>query len=191
MDEELATEWIQKLSANADTLCFEAVGVSVDNLKGVEWLNGVRRLARDGCVVADMQYEDVVRSIKKLMDNTEYLWLQVDVSGGGWAPCDAPVVVDDGYVAAGALGGVVANVGGAVAPPPAPQVVLTIRGVAGELGLPWDEDCDRSDSNMDMGSSLLADRAGGGRRGRGGGVPGMLALWWNLWCSSRRFQFWG
>ena len=110
LDEETATEWIRKLKANVDTLCFDAVGVSVDDLRGVEWLNGVGRLARDGCVAVDMQCEDVVKSIRGLMDNPECLWLQVDVSGGGWTPCDAPVVVDDGYVVAGALDEVGAGV---------------------------------------------------------------------------------
>ena len=37
------------------------------------------------------------------MEDPKCLWLQVDVSGGGWAPCDAPVAVNDGYVAAGAI----------------------------------------------------------------------------------------
>ena len=41
MDEEAASEWIRRLAMNVDTLCFEAVGVSLDPLSGVEWLNKV------------------------------------------------------------------------------------------------------------------------------------------------------
>ena len=141
--------------------------MSVDDLRGVEWLNGVGRFARDECVVADMQCEDVVKSIRGLMDNPKCLWLQVNVSGGGWAPYDAPATVDDGYMAAGVLGEVEASVGDAVAPPPAPQVALTIRDVAGEVGLPWDDNGGDSDSDVDMGSSPLAVSARRGRVGSG------------------------
>ena len=59
------------------------------------------------------------------------------MSGGGWAPSDAPVVGDDGYVATGGLVESGVTAGGAVAPPPAPQVALAIRDVAVSLGLPW------------------------------------------------------
>ena len=55
LSEEEATDWMRRLAVNADTLCFKAVGVSVDNLRGVEWLNGVGRAARDGCVTPNMQ----------------------------------------------------------------------------------------------------------------------------------------
>ena len=54
MSEEEATMWISRLAANVDTLCLEAVGVSMDDLRGVEWLNGVGRFARDRCVVPNM-----------------------------------------------------------------------------------------------------------------------------------------
>ena len=36
MNEEEATEWIRRLAGNLDTLCFAAVGVSKDHLRGVE-----------------------------------------------------------------------------------------------------------------------------------------------------------
>ena len=134
--EEEAIEWMRRLKENTSTLCFEAVGVAVDDLRGVEWLNGVGRSARGGCVIPDMQGEDNVKTIRRLMDDPRCMWLQVDVCGGGWAPCDAPVVVDDGYVAAGGLVESGATTSGAAAPPPAPPVALTIRDVAGDLGLP-------------------------------------------------------
>ena len=118
MSEEEATIWIRRLAANVDTLCFKAVGVSLDHLSGVEWLNKVGREARDGNVIVDMQNVDKVRSIRGIMEDQKCLWLQVDVSGGGWAPSDTSVVVDDGYVMAGAIGGVGAGAGGAVALPP-------------------------------------------------------------------------
>ena len=54
IDEETATNWIVRLAANVNTVCFEAVGVSKDDLRGVEWLNGVRRVATSGCVIVDM-----------------------------------------------------------------------------------------------------------------------------------------
>ena len=75
MDEEKATDWIRRLAANVDTLCFEAVGVSKDHLKGVERFNGVGRAARDGSVVVDMQSVDEVRTIRGIMENTKCLWL--------------------------------------------------------------------------------------------------------------------
>ena len=175
MDEESATEWIRRLKENVYALCFDAVGVSVDDLRGVEWLNEMGRAGRDGCVVADMQYEDVVKSIRRLVDDPECLWLQVDVSGG-WAPCDTPCVVDDRYVAASALDEAEAGVSGAVTPLRAPQVALAIRDVSGELGLPWDDGGDNSDSDVDMGSSPLAVRAekrlaGSGERRAGRAGP--------------------
>ena len=58
MNEEEATNWIRRLAANADTLCFEAMGVSVDHLSGIEWLNKVGREERDGNVIVDMQNVD-------------------------------------------------------------------------------------------------------------------------------------
>ena len=90
------------------------------------------------------------------------------MGGGGWAPCDAPVAIEDGYVAAGGLDELGEAVGGAVGPPPAPQGALTIRGVAGDLGLPWDEDGDNSDPDVDMGPSPLVTKAvkGLGRAGK-------------------------
>ena len=36
LSEEEATDWMRRLDENVGTLCFEAVGVSVDNLRGVE-----------------------------------------------------------------------------------------------------------------------------------------------------------
>ena len=83
LDEEKATEWIRRLAGNVDTLCYEVVGVSKDHLRGVEWLNGVGRKARDECVVADMQRVDVVTEVGELMEKPECLWFQVDVVGGG------------------------------------------------------------------------------------------------------------
>ena len=135
------------------------MGVSVDDLRGVEWLNEVGRAGRDGCVVADMQCEDVVRSIRRFMDDPKCLWFQVDVGRGGWAPCDTPCVVDDGYVAAGALDEAEASVSGAVTPLCAPQVTLAIRDVADGLGLLWDDGDNDSDSDVDIGSSPLVVRA--------------------------------
>ena len=64
MDEETANEWIRKLAANADTLCHEAVGVSRDHLRGIEWLNGVARSARDRNVIVDMQKVDEVKTVR-------------------------------------------------------------------------------------------------------------------------------
>ena len=165
--EEEAIEWMRRLKTNVDTLCFEAVGVAVDDLRGVEWINGVGRKARVGCVIPDMQKEDDVKTVRELMHDPGCMWLQVDVSGGGWASCDAPAAIDDGYVAAGGLGEPEVAVGGAVGPPPAPREALTIRGVASDLGLPWDNDDGDSDSDVDMGSSPLTTRAGVGM-GRAG-----------------------
>ena len=158
--EEEAIDWMRRLSENAATLCFEAVGVAVDDLRGVEWMNGVGRSAREGCVHPDMQKEDDVKTVRDLMGDPRCMWLQVDVGGGGWAPCDAPVAFDDGYVAAGGFGESVVAADGPVVPPPAPRVALTIGGVADDLGLPWDDGGSGSDSDVDMGSSPLAARAG-------------------------------
>ena len=99
------------------------------------------------------------------------------MSGGSWAPCDAPVAVDDRYMAAGGLGESGESevaAGGMTEPPPAPQVALAIRDVAGGLGLPCSDDGDDSDSDVDMGSSPLVDRKGGGLRGLGSGRVGPL-----------------
>ena len=67
--EEEAIDWIRRLKEKAGTLCFEEVGVAVDDLRGVEWLNGVRRKAREGCVVPNIQCVDDVKSIRRVMDN--------------------------------------------------------------------------------------------------------------------------
>ena len=89
------------------------------------------------------------------------------MGGGRWAPCDAPVAVDDGYVAAGALGELEAGVCDEVAQPAAMPVTLAIRDMAEGLGLLWDDDEGESDSDMGIGSSPLAAR-GGRRRGGSG-----------------------
>ena len=65
--EEEAADWMRRLAVNADTLCLETGGVSVDNLRGVEWLNGVGRAAREGCVVVDMQRKDDVKTVRGIM----------------------------------------------------------------------------------------------------------------------------
>ena len=119
MSEEEATNWIRRLAANVDILCFEVVGVSLDHLSGVEWLNKVGREARDGNVILDMQNVDEVRTIRGIMEDPRCLWLQVDVCGGWWAPSDTTVVVNDGYVTAGVISRVGVDAGGAVALPPA------------------------------------------------------------------------
>ena len=81
------------------------------------------------------------------------------MGGGGWAPCDTPVVVDDGWVAACTGGELGARVCGEVALAPTPQVALPLRSVAEEL-TPWiDNSGDESDADIDIGSSPLADRA--------------------------------
>ena len=77
-------------------------------------MNEVARGAREGCVRPNMQVEADVKTIREILEGPKCMWLQVDVGGGGWAPCDTPVVVDDGYVAAGALGEVGVAAGGAV-----------------------------------------------------------------------------
>ena len=145
---------MRRLHENVDTLCFEAVGVSVDDLRGVEWLNGVGRAARGGCVIPNMQNEDDVKSIRGVMEDPKCLWLQVDVSGGRWASGDAPVVVEDGYVSAGAGGLLGAGECGEIAlvpaPPLAPAVALPVRQVAGDLGLSLGNDTDEYDSDVEM-----------------------------------------
>ena len=149
---------MRRLAVNVDTLYFAAVGVSPDHLSGVEWLNRVGRDARDGCVSVDMQKADDVKSVRRLMEDPGCLWLQVDVSGGGWAPCDAPVVVSDGYVAAGALGNAGVDPGGAGALLPPPQVALSLRSVAEEFSMLVNDDGDESGADIDMVSSSLEDR---------------------------------
>ena len=67
--EEEAIDWMRRLKENTSTLCFEAVGVAVDDLRVVEWLNGVGRSARDGCVTPNMQSEDDVKTVRGLMDD--------------------------------------------------------------------------------------------------------------------------
>ena len=172
LSKEEATEWMRRLRENVDTLCFEAVGVSVDDLRGVEWLNGVGRTARGGCVIPDMQCEDDVKSIRGIMEDPKCLWLQVDVSGGGWASDDAPVVVEDGYVSVRAgdlLGaGECGEVALLHAPPPAPAVALPLREVARDLGLSLGNDDNEYDSDVEMKSSPLALRIAR-RLGRLGG----------------------
>ena len=96
LSEEEATEWMRRLHENVDTLCFEAVGVSVDDLWGVEWLNGVGRAARGGCVIPDMRSKDNVKSIRGIMEDPRCLWLQIDVNGDGWASDDAPFSLEMG-----------------------------------------------------------------------------------------------
>ena len=150
-------------------------------------MNGVGRKAREGCVVPNMQCVDDMKSIRGVMDDPKCLWLQVDVSGGSWAPCDAPVMVDDRYVVTGDLIESGVAVGGAVEPPPVPQVALAIRDVAVGLALPWSDDGSDSDSDVDMGSSPLGAR--GGRR-LGGSGGGALVLWWSLCCFSRLSRWW-
>ena len=176
LSEEEASDWMRRLAANAGSQCFEAVGVSVDDLRGVGWLNGVGRTAREGCVRPNMQVEADVQSVRGMMEHPLCLWIQVDVGGGEWAPCDTLAVVDDGYVAAGALGEVVGEADDAVAPapPPVPPVALGIRDVAGGLGLPWDDTADDSESDVDMGTSPLAARAGRRLVQSGGGRAGPL-----------------
>ena len=73
MSEEEDTNWIRRFAANPDTLCFEVVGVSVDHLSGVEWLNRVGREARDGNVIVDMQNVDEVRTIRGIMEDSKCL----------------------------------------------------------------------------------------------------------------------
>ena len=80
--EEEATDCIRRLAANAGTLCYEAVGVSVDNLKGVEWLNGVAREAREGCVRLNMQVEADVKTIRGI-------WRAQSVCGYKWMLVEA------------------------------------------------------------------------------------------------------
>ena len=87
----------------------------------------------------------MVAEVRELLGRPECLWLQIDVGGGWWASCDALADVDDGYVAAGKdIAGV---------PPLAPQVALSIRAVAEELGVPVDDKDNSSDSDVDMGLS--------------------------------------
>ena len=100
-----------------------------------------------------------MKTVREIMEDPKCMWLQVDMGGGGWAPCDAPVVVDDGYMAEGGLvepGGAVADV---VVPLPVPPVVLSLRGVPRELNHRLDTDDIDSDSDVDMGSSPLEARA--------------------------------
>ena len=131
-------------------------------------MNGVGREARAGCVVPNMQGEDDVKMIREIMDNPKCMWLQVDVGGGGWAPCDTPVVVDDGYVAAGALGDVGVAAGVAGRDLEGSSVALPLREVAAELGTLWSDEDGDSGSDVDMESSPLVTRA----RGRLG-APGV------------------
>ena len=130
----------------------------MDHLGGVEWLKRVGREAREGNVIVDMQNVDEMRTVRGVMENPKCLWLQVDVSGGGWAPSDTPVVMNDGYVAAGEIGGVEAGPSGAVALPPAPPMALPLRVVAEEFGLLEDDSDYDPVSDVDMSSSPLAAR---------------------------------
>ena len=187
MDEEAAASWIKRLKANVDTLCFEAVGVASDHLVGVEWLNKVGRAVRDGCVSVGIQSVDEVKTVRGIMENPRCLWLQIDVSGGGWAPYDAPVIVNDGYVAAGSGEALVAAASGDVGELPASPLALTIRNVADGLGLPWNDASGDSESNVEMESSPLRARAG--RQlvmsgCRGGGLE--VREWVPQWYSSLR-----
>ena len=114
-------------------------------------MNGMGRAARDGCVIVDMQSVHKVKTIRRLMEDLRCVWLQVDVGGGGWGSCDAPVVVDDGYVAAGISGvGELCGSGGTVGRPHVPPVALSLRRVAEELGVLVSDDESGSDSDIDM-----------------------------------------
>ena len=96
MSDEEAIVWIRRLAANVEKLCFEVVGVSKDDLRGMEWLNGVGWAARNGCMIVDMQKVDDVKMVRGIIEYLGCLWLQVDMGGGGWASSDSCVVVDDG-----------------------------------------------------------------------------------------------
>ena len=138
-------------------------------------MNGVGRAAREGCVRPNMLVEADVQTVRGIMEDPKCMWLQVDVGGGGWAPCDTPIVVDDGYVAAGALGELDVTAGGTGGRAVTPQVALPLRGIAQELGTLWsDDDDDGSGSEMDVGSSPLAARAGRRMVGSGRGRAGPL-----------------
>ena len=82
------------------------------------------------------------------------------MGGGGWATCDTPVGVDDGYVAANVCEAVVAAEDGAVGGLPASLVALTIRDVADGLGLLSEVNDKVSDSDVDIESSPLRARVG-------------------------------
>ena len=151
LSEEEAADWMRRLTVNTGTLCFEAVGVSVDDLRGVEWLNGVGKVAREGCVRPNMQVEADVKRIRGIMEDPKCMWLQVDVGGGGWATCDSPVVVNDWYVAAGALGDLGVAASGVGGHPATPQVILPLRRVAEELGTLWSDNDEGYSSNVEMG----------------------------------------
>ena len=73
MSGEEAADWMSRLAANVDTLCFAAVGVSPDHLSGVEWLNKVGREARDGCVGVDIQKADDLKMVRGLMEDPRCL----------------------------------------------------------------------------------------------------------------------
>ena len=155
MDKEKASDWIRQLATNVETLCFVVVGVSVDYLRGVEWLNGVGRGARDVCVIVDMQKVEVVKEIRKLIEDLKCLGLQVDVGRSGWATCDTPVSVDDRYVAASGCGAGGLHIGGMVGRPPASLVASSLWSMAEELGIGLDNDKSSSHSDVDMALSPL------------------------------------
>ena len=69
-------------------------------------------------------------------------------------------MVNDGYVAAGAIGEWMAGTSGMVALPTVPLVALPLSVVAEELGLRLDDGDDVSDWDIDMDSYPLAARAG-------------------------------
>ena len=51
-------------------------------LEGHGVVECVGRAARDGCVVLSMQGLDEVKTVRGLMEDPRYLWLQVDVGRG-------------------------------------------------------------------------------------------------------------
>ena len=51
------------------------MGVSKNDLRCVEWVNGVGRKGKHDCEVADMQRVDVVARVWGLMEDPSCLWL--------------------------------------------------------------------------------------------------------------------
>ena len=83
MNEDKAFDWMWWVAVHVDAMYFEAVGLAVDHLRGVEWLNEVGRLARNVCRVVDIQNVVVVKEVRELMEDPMCIWLQVEVGGGG------------------------------------------------------------------------------------------------------------
>ena len=111
----------------------------------------VGRAARDGCVIVNMQNVDKVKSIRGIMEDLGCLWLQVDMGGGGWEPCDAPAIVNNVYVAAGAID--------IEAEPPSPPVVLPLRVVAEGFSVLRGGNDGDSNSDVEMWASPFGNRA--------------------------------